>query len=138
MPFVKTSGGKGIHIVVPVTRKAEWKKAHAAAGAIAARLAASAPETFTTVMGKENRKRRIFIDFHRNARSATSAAPYSLRARAHLPASAPLTWDDLYAIDAPEDLNYSSLPGLVSVSGDPWADIEDFARDLPLSSRIRS
>ena len=137
VPFVKTSGGKGIHVVVPVTRKAEWKKAHAAAAAVAARLAASAPDTFTTVMGKENRRRRIFIDFHRNARAATSAAPYSLRARAHLSASAPLAWDDLDSIDAPEDLNYSSLPGLVAVSGDPWADIQDFARDLPLSSKIR-
>jgi bifunctional non-homologous end joining protein LigD len=138
VPFVKTSGGKGIHVVVPVTRKAEWKKAHQAAGAIAARLAATAPDTFTTVMGKENRKRRIFIDFHRNARSATSAAPYSLRARAHLPASTPLAWEDLESIDAPEDLNYSSLPGLMAVSGDPWSDIEEFARDLPLSSAVRT
>ena len=89
-------------------------------------------------MGKDNRKRRIFIDFHRNARSATSAAPYSLRARTNLPASTPLAWEDLESIDAPEDLNYSSLPGLMAVSGDPWADIEEFARDLPVSSAIRT
>ena len=113
--------------------KLDWKKAHQAAGAIAARLAATAPDTFTTMMGKENRKRRIFIDFHRNARSATSAAPYSLRARTNLPASTPLDWEILKSIDAPEDLNYSSLPGLLAASGDPWADIDEFARDLPLS-----
>ena len=82
-------------------------------------------------MGAKNRKRRIFVDFHRNARGATAVAPYSLRARAHVPASTPLTWDDLEAIDAPEDLNYSSLPELVSRSGDPWADIDEHARDLP-------
>jgi len=137
VPYVKTSGGKGIHVVVPVRPRVEWKKAHHAAGAIAARLAATAPDVFTTVMGKENRKRRIFIDFHRNARSATSAAPYSLRTRAHLPASTPLDWEALQSIDAPDDLNYSSLPGLMAVSGDPWADIEEFARDLPLSLTIR-
>ncbi|TJV47438.1 MAG: ATP-dependent DNA ligase, partial [Mesorhizobium sp.] len=95
-------------------------------------LAATAPDTFTTTMGKDNRKRRIFIDFHRNARGHTSAAPYSLRARTNLPASTPVSWSDLESIDAPEDLNYSSLPGLLATSGDPWADMEDFARDLPV------
>ena len=94
-------------------------------------------ETFTTTMGKGNRKRRIFIDFHRNARGATAAAPYSLRARTNLPASTPVSWADLESIDAPEDLNYSSLPGLLAGSGDPWADIEDFARDLPVLSRTQ-
>ena len=118
-------------MVVPVTPKLDWKAVHAAAGAIAAGIAAGAPEVFTTVMGASNRKRRIFIDFHRNARSATAVAPYSLRARNNLPASAPLSWEDLEKVDAPEDLNYSSLPGLVAAAGDPWADIEDFARDLP-------
>jgi DNA primase len=81
-------------------------------------------------MAKEKRKRRIFIDFHRNARSATAVAPYSLRARNNLPASAPLSWQDLEVIDAPGDLNYSSLPVLVAATGDPWADIEKSAADL--------
>jgi DNA ligase D len=138
VPFVKTSGGKGIHVVVPVTPKLGWKPAFKAASDIAARIAATAPETFTTTMGKGNRKKRIFIDFHRNGRGATAAAPYSLRARTNLPASTPVSWADLESIDAPEDLNYSSLPGLLAGSGDPWADIEDFARDLPLLSGSRT
>lgn len=133
-PFVKTSGGKGIHVVLAVPPKLDWKKTHAATAALAEHLARTAPETFTTVMGKENRKRRIFIDFHRNARSATAAAPYSLRARTGLPASTPLAWSDLESIDAPEDLNYSSLPGLVAATGDPWFDIDQFATDLPVFS----
>jgi bifunctional non-homologous end joining protein LigD len=137
VPFVKTSGGKGIHVVVPITPKLIWKKVHQATSAIASQLAASAPQTFTTTMGKDNRIKRIFIDFHRNARGHTSAAPYSLRARTNLPASTPVSWADLEAIDAPEDLNYSSLPGLLATSGDPWAEIEDFARDLPLLSESR-
>jgi DNA ligase D len=132
VPFAKTSGGKGIHITVPVTRKQNWKKLHQVSSAISTLLAASAPDTFTTTMGKENRKKRIFIDFHRNARGHTSAAPYSLRARTNLPASTPLSWMDLEAIDAPEDLNYASLPGLLETSGDPWADIDEAARDLPV------
>ena len=138
VPYVKTSGGRGIHVVVPVTPKLAWKKVHEATSVLATRLAATAPDTFTTTMGKDNRKRRIFIDFHRNARGATSAAPFSLRARTNLPASTPVSWQDLESIDAPEDLNYSSLPGLLATSGDPWADIDEFARDLPVSSPARA
>jgi DNA ligase D len=135
--FAKTTGGKGIHVVVPVRTRASWKAVHQATSDIATRIAAAAPETFVTVMGAPNRKRRIFIDFHRNARGATAVAPYSLRARNNLPASAPLSWDDLEKVDAPEDFNYSSLPGLVAATGDPWADIDDFARDLPAPSRVK-
>ncbi|MDX8526407.1 DNA ligase D [Mesorhizobium sp. MSK_1335] len=137
VPFAKTSGGKGIHITVPVTLKQNWKKLHQASSAISTLLAASAPDTFTTIMGKENRKKRIFIDFHRNARGHTSAAPYSLRARTNLPASTPVSWTDLETIDAPEDLNYASLPGLLETSGDPWAEIDEAARDLPVMEKGR-
>jgi bifunctional non-homologous end joining protein LigD len=131
VPFVKTSGGKGVHIVVPTTQTKTWKQTHAACASIATALAKTGPDTFTTTMGPDNRKRRIFIDFHRNARSATAVAAYSLRARPHLPASTPIEWRDLESIDSPGDLNYSSLPGLLTTSGDPWADINESARDLP-------
>jgi len=131
VPFVKTSGGKGLHIVVPINPKLGWKQAHQATSSIATRLAATGPDTFVTMMGAENRKRRIFIDYHRNARSATAVAVYSLRARPHLPASTPVDWRDLESIDSPEDLNYSSLPSLLSTTGDPWADIDESAKDLP-------
>jgi bifunctional non-homologous end joining protein LigD len=134
--FAKTTGGRGVHVVAPIRETLDWKAVHAATGEIAERIAKAAPETFTTVMGAANRKRRIFIDFHRNARSATAVAPYSLRARNNLPASAPLSWDDLENIDAAEDLNYSSLPGLVAATGDPWAEIGEFAAELPAPKRV--
>jgi DNA ligase D len=131
VPFAKTTGGRGVHVVVPITPRLDWSAVHDATGRIAGRIAAGAPDVFTTTMGPKNRKGKIFVDFHRNARSATAVAPYSLRARAHLPASAPLGWSDLEAVDAPEDLNYSSLPGLIGGSGDPWAAMDESARDLP-------
>lgn len=131
VPFVKTSGGKGLHIVVPIKQKPGWKQVHASSSSIATKLAATGKDTFVTVMGASNRKRRIFIDFHRNARSATAVAAYSLRARPHLPASTPIDWRDLESIDSPEDLNYSSLPALLTTTGDPWAEINESARDLP-------
>lgn len=137
VPFVKTSGGKGIHVVVPVKKKLGWRQFHQACSDISSRIAATAPDTFTTVMGAENRRKRIFIDFHRNARSHTAAAPYTLRGRPNMPASTPLEWNDLESIDAAEDLNYSSLPGLLAASGDPWVDIDDFARELPAPAKAK-
>ncbi|MBI4923305.1 MAG: DNA ligase D [Devosia nanyangense] len=129
-PYVKTSGGKGLHVVVPLKPKLDWKKTHAATGEIATRIAKAAPETFVVNMAKDKRTRRIFIDFHRNYRGATAVAPYSLRARANLPASTPVNWSDLRSIDAPEDLNYSTLPGILNISGDPWAAMDQDAADL--------
>jgi DNA ligase D len=129
-PYVKTSGGKGLHVVVPLKPKLDWKKTHAGTGEIAAAIAKAAPETFVVNMAKDKRPKRIFIDFHRNYRGATAVAPYSLRARANLPASTPVNWTDLRSIDAPEDLNYSTLPGILNVSGDPWAAMDQDAADL--------
>jgi DNA ligase D len=129
-PYVKTSGGKGLHVVVPLKAKLEWKKTHAATGEIATRIARAAPETFVVNMAKDKRTKRIFIDFHRNYRGATAVAPYSLRAKPNLPASTPLRWDDLRSVSAPEDLNYSTVPGIVSANGDPWAGMDADAGDL--------
>ena len=75
------------------------------------------------------------FDFHRNYRGATAASPYSLRARNNLPASTPVNWSDLPSIDAPEDLNYSTLPGILNVSGDPWAAMDEDAADLSAALR---
>jgi len=129
-PFVKTSGGKGLHVVVPIKPKLDWKKVHAGTGEIATAMARAAPETFVVNMAKDKRNRRIFIDFHRNGRLATAVAPYSLRARTNLPASTPVNWADLRSIDAPEDLNYSTLPAILNNSGDPWAAMDQAAGDL--------
>ncbi len=130
VPYVKTSGGKGLHVVVPLKPKLDWKKTHAMTGEISTAIAKAAPETFVINMAKDKRSRRIFIDFHRNYRGATAVAPYSLRARANLPASTPLNWGDLRSVAAPEDFNYSTLPALVNAHGDPWAQIDDDAGDL--------
>src|SRR5690606_14663001 len=132
-PFVKTSGGKGLHVVVPLKPKLDWKKVHAGTGEIAAAIARAAPETFVVNMAKDKRAKRIFIDFHRNGRLATAVAPYSLRARANLPASTPVNWSDLRSIDAPEDLNYSTLPEILDKSGDPWAAMDQSAADFEAS-----
>jgi bifunctional non-homologous end joining protein LigD len=130
-PFVKTTGGKGLHVLCPIVPRLDWKAVHAVTGAIAARIEKGAPQVFVTNMAKARRGGRIFIDFHRNARGASAVAPYSLRARTNLPVSTPIGWSDLETVDAPGNLNYSTVPGLVSGSGDAWAEIHNSARDLP-------
>jgi DNA ligase D len=139
-PFVKTSGGKGIHVVVPVNRRHSWKEMHDTSGKIATALAKKFPDTFLTSMAKKERKKRIFVDFHRNTRSATSAGAYSLRARKDLPASTPLEWGALQSIDAPADLNYATVPRFLSNFGDPWAEIDASACSLgkELASKLAS
>ena len=136
VPYVKTSGGKGLHVVVPLKPRLDWKKTHAATGEIAERIARAAPELFVVNMAKDKRSRRIFIDFHRNYRGATAVAPYSLRARQTLPASTPVNWTDLRSIDAPEDLNYSTLPEILNISGDPWAAMDQDAADLTAALKM--
>jgi DNA ligase D len=122
--FVKTSGKKGIHVVVPIERSVTWQELHDLSGAVASEIAKRHPDTFVTTMAKTARKRRIFLDFHRNARSATADGVYSLRAVRGLPASTPVAWDDLDSIDAPEDLNYATVPGFLSNAGDPWGSMD--------------
>lgn len=129
-PFVKTSGKKGIHLVVPIKRLYSWKQLHETSGRIATALAKKFPTTFTATMGKAKRTGLIFVDFHRNARSATAVGVYSVRAVKGLPVSTPVFWEDLDSIDAPQDLNYASVPGVLTNSGDPWADMDASAASL--------
>ena len=129
-PFVKTSGKKGIHVVVPIKRLYSWKQLHEASGRIAVSLAKAFPDTFTAMMGKAQRKKLIFVDFHRNARSATAVGVYSVRAVKGLPVSTPVAWENLDSIDDPADLNYSTVPGILTNSGDPWVEMDASAASL--------
>jgi DNA ligase D len=136
--FVKTFGKKGIHVVVPIERDVTWKELHERSGSIAIAIAKRHPDTFVTTMAKSARNRRIFLDFHRNARSSTAVGVYSLRAVRGLPASTPVGWNDLDSIDAPEDLNYATVPGFLSNSGDPWGSMDEHAVTLgrDIASRL--
>ncbi len=130
VPFVKTSGGKGVHVVVPIKPTKAWKTVHRITGGIAEKIAAAAPDVFITTMSRKQRPGRIFIDFHRNVRGATAVAAYSLRAKANLPVSMPLSWDDLEAVDTPQQFNYATVPDQLDQTGDPWADIDAWAKPL--------
>jgi bifunctional non-homologous end joining protein LigD len=93
--FPMLSGGKGVHVVVPLDATAEWPAVKDFASRFALALAEAHPERFTANMKKIERRNRIFIDWLRNQRGATAVLPYSARARPNAPVAAPITWDEL-------------------------------------------
>ncbi len=119
--FVKTTGGKGLHIVVPLTRRHDWDEVREFSRAMAEALAAEEPRLFTTKMAKKERPRRIFIDYLRNAEGATSVAAYSVRARKGATVSTPLHWDELGGRLKPDAFNVTTVPRrLQGLRADPW------------------
>jgi bifunctional non-homologous end joining protein LigD len=124
-PFVRTSGGKGLHVVVPLNPGAAWQDARHFAHAVASRVAQSRPDEFTDTSSKAQRKGKIFIDYLRNSRGATSVVNYSLRARPSAPVVTPLRWEELGKVAGSDAFTIQSLPKrLARLRKDPW---EDFA-----------
>jgi bifunctional non-homologous end joining protein LigD len=121
--FVKTSGGKGLHVQLPIRRGPGWEAVKAFAGAIARNLAKTYPERYTASMRKASRQGKIYVDFLRNARGATSIAPYSLRARPGAAISMPVHWHELSELLSPQAYTLQHLPGHIHQPGqDPWQD----------------
>jgi bifunctional non-homologous end joining protein LigD len=130
-PFLKTTGGKGLHVVAPLTPKAGWDEVKAFSLAVAQTLAAADPNRYTTNMLKDKRSGRIFVDYLRNARGATSVAPYSTRARPGATVSMPITWAQLGTVD-PAAFTVHTVPGILAKArSDPWKDFDDARVPLP-------
>ena len=111
--FALLSGGKGIHIVVPLEPKAEWDEVREFAKAFCTALAEAAPDNFTVALPKSQRRGRIFLDFLRNQRTATAIMPYSARARAGMPVAAPVDWGELEDIDRADTFTISDVEELL-------------------------
>jgi bifunctional non-homologous end joining protein LigD len=112
-------------------RRHAWPEVRRFCEAFARRQAQQAPRRFTANMAKRERRGRIFLDYLRNARSATAVAAYSLRARPGVPASTPLAWSELDALEHPSELDYATVPArLGDQFEDPWAEIDRAARAL--------
>ncbi|WP_338743997.1 DNA ligase D [Pseudomonas putida] len=121
--FLKTSGGKGIHLVVPLTRRAGWDEVKDFSHAIVDYLAKLFPDRLSAVSGPKNRVGRIFIDYLRNGKGATTACAYSLRAREGLPVSVPIWREELAQIKAANQWSIANLRERLAEVDDPWADM---------------
>jgi bifunctional non-homologous end joining protein LigD len=129
--FVKLSGGKGLHVVVP-TDAVEWAEAKAFAEAIARSLAADEPERYVAKMTKSLRAGKVFVDYLRNTLEQTSVAAYSTRAREGAPVSMPISWQDLGRTTASDQYTVRNVAKrLRGLKGDPWKDIGDIRQGLP-------
>jgi len=136
--FVKTTGGKGLHVVVPLKPRASWKEALAFTRSMAEAIAADAPDRYTTTSVKQEREGRIFIDYLRNNREASAVAPYSTRARPGAPVATPLAWEELSPSIKPHGFTVENLTErLSSLRQDPWAGMTDAGQVLPERPRAR-
>ncbi len=121
--FVKTSGGKGLHIVAPLKPKTEWPDVKAAMKAVAEAMAADSAERYVATVSKAKRKGKILVDYLRNGRGATAVAPYSSRAREGAPVSMPLDWEELTPAIGPAHFTVNNASARLSqLSADPWKD----------------
>lgn len=120
--FVKTTGGKGLHVVTPLLPRHSWDEVKDFSRSIAEEFVRAAPDRFVATMTKSKRQGKIFLDFFRNTRGATSVAAYSTRSRAGAPVSAPLTWAELSRLKSPDAFTVISMPTrLRRRATDPWA-----------------
>ncbi len=120
--FLKTTGGKGLHVYVPIRATLDWDEARRFTKALADTLVRSFPERFTATASKARRKGKIFIDYLRNSAGATAIAPYAIRARANAPVSTPIGWTELAADVRLDHFNVRNIPQrLDALREDPWA-----------------
>ena len=130
--FVKTSGGKGLHVVVPVEPVIGWEPAKAFTASLAQDMARQHPERYVATMSKRARRERIFIDYLRNDRGSTAVAPYSTRASAQAAVSTPLAWDELSEGMRSDHFTVGNLRHRLGfLSRDPWSDIGRIRQRIP-------
>jgi len=119
--FPKTTGGRGLHVVVPLVPHADWSACLDFSRALSEAIERSDPDTYTTQFAKAGRERKILIDYLRNNRTNTSIAAYSTRARPHAPISMPITWAELRSSLDPASFTIATVPRrLARLSADPW------------------
>jgi bifunctional non-homologous end joining protein LigD len=134
--FVKTTGGKGLHIVVPLAAEDDWGALQVFVQGLARRMAAEQPERYTASMAKADRRGRIYVDYLRNRMGATAVAAYSTRARPGAAVSVPLAWDELSPGIRSNHFTVENLPKrLAALDSDPWDKFFALRQRLPVSDK---
>ena len=136
--FLKTSGGKGLHVAVPLAPRHDWDEVKAFSRAVAEQLAADDPHRFTAKMAKRERGGRIFVDYLRNSPGATTVAAYSVRARKGAPVSTPLHWDELGPRTKPAAYHAGNVVRrLQGLHSDPWKAFRRKSQSLSAAAKRR-
>ena len=134
--FAKTTGGKGLHVVIPLTPKLGWDEVKAFAKWVADSLVAQRPQDFTANMAKRARRGRIYIDYLRNGRGATAVGAYSPRARPGAPVSTPVSWEEVEQGVRPDAFTVETVPQrLAALRSDPWAEIGKIRQTISATVR---
>jgi bifunctional non-homologous end joining protein LigD len=121
--FLKTTGGKGLHVVIPIEAKLPWEQIKGFSQAIAQLFVKTFPDRFTSKLLKLSRRGKIFIDYLRNGEGSTAVAPYSIRAKANAPVSTPIGWTELVRDVRHDYFNVKNVPSrLKRLKRDPWHD----------------
>jgi bifunctional non-homologous end joining protein LigD len=130
--FPKTTGGRGLHVVVPVTPRADWKACLAFSRAVAEAIEQHDPSRYTTAFAKAGRERKMLIDYLRNNRTNTSVAAYSTRARKGAPVSTPLRWEELKPSVTPDTWTILTIEKrLARLRRDPWEEYWKVKQQIP-------
>lgn len=128
-PFLKTTGSRGYHVVVPIRPEHSFDTVRGIARMVADRVVAGDPDAFTTEVRKDKRGRRVFIDVLRNAYGQTAVAPYALRARPGAPVATPIEWDELSRV-APDEFTMATARERAEEGTVPWKGLGRHARAL--------
>lgn len=135
--FLKTTGGKGLHLVIPIQPRVEWEEAKEFCHSVASAIVQASPNRFVATMSKAARKGKIFVDYLRNGRGATSVAPYSTRAKPDAPVSTPIDWKELNPRLRSDTFTVLNLPGrLKKLKQDPWEEMPKVKQSI--TKRIRA
>jgi bifunctional non-homologous end joining protein LigD len=134
--FLKTTGGKGLHVVVPIEPRTGWDDAKQFCKSFVEGMVRAAPGRYLASMSKAKRKGKIFLDYLRNGRGSTAVCAYSTRARAGAPVSMPIAWEDLTAKLRPDAFDLRNTPKHVAArAADPWRDFDDARAAIRASAK---
>jgi bifunctional non-homologous end joining protein LigD len=136
--FLKSTGGKGLHVLAPIRPENDWQTVHGFCKAVAEAFVATAPERYTANMSKAKRTGKIFVDYVRNTRGSTSIAPYSTRAKEHATVAVPLCWDELAGAVRSDTYTVDNLDArLQGLDRDPWEGFQEAARTQTITRAMK-
>lgn len=137
-PFAKTTGGKGIHVVVPIEQKWDFHKVFETAQIIAKPFVDERSKSLTLNIKKDARKGRVLVDIYRIRQGQSIISPYSLRGRKGAPVSMPLKWEQLEKLKHPNEYNLTNVPELMNSEGDAWEGISVYSVELHTERKLKA